>query len=287
MFSLRRGDRAVRLLAVNAAWLLSACAPMTNLLHPASPAFEGRYATPAIAPRATAPIRIVTFNIKFSQEVDRAITVLGGDSLRGADVVALQEMDEVAVERIARARGLNYAYYPASIHPTNGKYFGPAVLSRWPIERSWKVLLPHEGWTRGQRRTATAAVVRVNDTRLLVYAVHLETPIQASDTERRDQALAIIADAADHPGPVVMAGDFNSQDIGRTMRRQGYYWATDRVGPTVSVFSWDHIFARGLTHATPASSGVVRKIDGASDHHPVWAVLTPPLRHIVAAPPAK
>jgi endonuclease/exonuclease/phosphatase (EEP) superfamily protein YafD len=120
VFSLRRGDRAVRLLAVNAAWLLSACAPMTNLLHPASPAFEGRYATPAIAPRATAPIRIVTFNIKFSQEVDRAITVLGGDSLRGADVVALQEMDEVAVERIARARGLNYAYYPAAFIPPTG-----------------------------------------------------------------------------------------------------------------------------------------------------------------------
>jgi endonuclease/exonuclease/phosphatase (EEP) superfamily protein YafD len=261
---------------------------MTNLLNPASPAFEGRYAPPgAIPPRAAAPVRIVTFNIKFSQEVDRAITVLGGDSLRGADVLALQEMDEVAVERIARGLGLNYAYYPASIHPANGQYFGPAVLSPWPIERSWKVLLPHEGWTRGQRRTATAAVVRVNGTRLLVYAVHLETPIQASDAERRDQALAIVADAAGHPGPVVVAGDFNSQGIGRTMRRQGYYWATERVGPTVSVFSWDHIFARGLTRTAPASTGVVRKIDGASDHHPVWAVLAPEPRHMVVAPSAR
>jgi endonuclease/exonuclease/phosphatase family metal-dependent hydrolase len=83
----------------------------------------------------------------------------------------LQEMDEAGVDRIARALGFNYAYYPASIHPVTGNYFGPAVLSRWPIERSWKLLLPHGGWTRGQRRTATAAMLRVRETRLLVYAV--------------------------------------------------------------------------------------------------------------------
>lgn len=277
--------------AVPALWmglLLGSCARSTNLMSLSGPLFEGHYAPQAPpAEWADSTIRVVTFNIRFAVEIDRAIEVLRSDSLRGADILALQEMDEAGAERIARELGYDYAFYPAVIHPTSGRYFGPAVLSRWPIERSWKVLLPHEGWTRGQRRTATAAVVRVNGTRLLVYAVHLETPIQASDAERRDQALAIVADAAGHPGPVVVAGDFNSQGIGRTMRRQGYYWATERVGPTVSVFSWDHIFARGLTRTAPASTGVVRKIDGASDHHPVWAVLAPEPRHMVVAPSAR
>ena len=91
----------------------------------------------------------MSFNIRHAQEIDRAIGVLQGDSLRGADVIALQEMDDAGVERIARALALDYAYYPASVHPANGKYLRPAVLSRWPIERSWKVLLPHAGWTRG------------------------------------------------------------------------------------------------------------------------------------------
>jgi endonuclease/exonuclease/phosphatase (EEP) superfamily protein YafD len=200
-------------------------------------------------------------------------------------VIALQEMDEVGVERIARTLGLNYAYYPASIHPADGKYFGPAVLSRWPLERSWKVLLPHGGWTRGQRRTATAAVVRVGMTPLLVYAVHLETPVQITDRERRDQVTAILRDAVVHRGPVVIAGDFNSQSIGGFIRRHGYRWPTEHVGRTVSWFSWDHIFTRGLAPARTASAGVIADVQGASDHHPVWAVVASPSATSVAARP--
>ena len=264
-------------LALGGSLLLAACARTTNLLSPAGPHFEGRYALPP-APVAlpAAPLRVVSFNIKYARQIDRAIEVLGGDSLRHADVVALQEMDDAGVERIARTLGLNYSYFPASIHPADGKYFGPAVLSRWPIERSWKVLLPHGGWTRGQRRTATAAVVRVQGVPLLVYAVHLETPIQISDGERRDQAMAVVNDAAGHDGPVVIAGDFNSEAIGVVLREQGYEWQTERVGPTVAFFSWDHIFTRGLSPTLPASTGVVREIRDASDHKPVWAVLRAP-----------
>lgn len=272
--------------AIGAGLLLASCAPVTNLLSRTGPRFEGHYGRPAqpVAP-AHSPIRLVTFNIKFAREIERAIDVLQGDSLRGADVLTLQEMDEAGVDRIARTLGFNYAYYPASIHPASGKYFGPAVLSRWPIERSWKLLLPHGGWTRGQRRTATAAILRVRETRLLVYAVHLETPVQISETERRDQTMAVVTNAAAYQGPVVIAGDFNSEGIGGVLRAQGYTWLSKRVGPTVSWFSWDHIFVRGLSPASPASTGVVREIHGASDHHPVWTVVMPPLSGPVAAVP--
>jgi endonuclease/exonuclease/phosphatase (EEP) superfamily protein YafD len=270
----RPAARPLALLAAVA--LLGGCARVTNLLNTSGPRFEGSYGRSTVpAGPVAAPVRLVSFNIKFSREIERALEVLAGDSLRGADILALQEMDEAGVERIARVLGLNYAYYPASIHPSNGKYFGPAVLSHWPIERSWKVLLPHGGWTRGQRRTATAAIVRMGQTRLLVYAVHLETPVQISDRERREQALAILEDAAEHRGPVVIAGDFNSQSIGTVIRRHGYRWHTERVGPTVSWFSWDHIFSRGMMPAPGAGAGVIADVQGASDHRPVWAVLTP------------
>jgi endonuclease/exonuclease/phosphatase (EEP) superfamily protein YafD len=266
--------------------LLAGCAPVINLLNLDGPRFEGHYAW-QLPPASSArhPIRLVTFNIKLAREIDRALRVLQEDSLRAADVLMLQEMDEDGVDRIARALGLNYAYYPASIHPASGNYFGPAVLSRWPIERSWKLLLPHGGWTRGQRRTATAAILRVRQTRLLAYAVHLETPVQISEAERRDQAMAVVTDAADYPGPVVIAGDFNSESIGGVLREQGYTWLTQHVGPTVSWFSWDHIFVRGLSRPVPASAGVVRAIHGASDHHPVWTVVMPPPSAPVAAMP--
>jgi endonuclease/exonuclease/phosphatase (EEP) superfamily protein YafD len=72
---------------------------------------------------------------------------------------------------------------------------------------------------------------------------------------------------------VVIAGDFNSYGVGPLLVRQGYHWLTARVGPSISFFSWDHIFARGLSPTRPASAGVVRQVHGASDHHPVWAVV--------------
>jgi endonuclease/exonuclease/phosphatase family metal-dependent hydrolase len=256
------------------ALLLASCARVTNFLSPVGPKFEGRYAAAApLTEPIRSPLRLVTFNIRYAREIDRAVEVLQGDSLRGADVLALQEMDSAGVDRIARTLELNYAYYPASVRPATGKYFGPAVLSPWPIERSWKVLLPHGGWTRGQRRTATAAIVRIRETPVLVYAVHLETPVQISEKERKDQMMAVLNDAENYQGPVVIAGDFNSEGIGVLLTKRGYTWLTRRIGPTVSWFSWDHIFVRGLAPPTPASAGVVRDIDGASDHHPVWTVV--------------
>jgi endonuclease/exonuclease/phosphatase family metal-dependent hydrolase len=255
------------------AWLSSACAPATNLLGSNQPGFLGSYA-PAAMP-AKAPLRVVTFNIRESREIDRAIAVLRSDSLRGADVVALQEMSESGVDRIARALHLNYAYYPAVIHHRTGGYYGPAVLSRWPIERSWKVMLPHGSWDRGLRRTATAAVVRANGLRILVYAVHLETVVKLSPAKRTEQARAVTEDAKAFQGPVVIAGDLNDSGIAARIRDQGYAWLTELVGPTHTFFSLDHILTRGLVPAHPTSVGAVREVRGASDHHPVWAVLEP------------
>lgn len=261
------------LLVLSAGLALGSCARSVNLLSLAGPGFQGTYARPPTAP-TDSTIRIASFNIRYALEIDRAIEVLRDDSLRGADILALQEMDTAGVERIARALGYDYVFYPAVIHPTSGRYFGPALLSRWPIERSWKVLLPHAGWTRGQRRTATAAIVRIRNTRVLAYALHLETPVQLSDRKRYDQARAVLDDAADWRGPVVIAGDFNSERVGLQMAEEGYVWLTRRIGPTVAWFSWDHVFVRGLAAAKPRSAGVVGDVRGASDHHPVWAVAT-------------
>jgi endonuclease/exonuclease/phosphatase family metal-dependent hydrolase len=183
-------------------------------------------------------------------------------------------MDEAGVERIARALKLNYVYYPGSIHPTDHRYFGPALLSRWPIERSWKLLLPHAGLIRHQRRTATAAVLRIRGERVLAYAVHLETQLKISEASREDQVLTILRDAESFQGPIVIAGDFNSQGIGPFLVRHGYSWVTASVGPSIAFFSWDHIFVRHL--APTAGVGLVKDVRGASDHRPVWAVVMQP-----------
>ncbi len=252
---------------------LASCANTVNLLNPTSPRFQGTFAAPVSdSASSAARLRVVSFNIKMADRIGAAIEVLRSDSLRDADIISLQEMDEAGTERIARELHLNYVYYPGSIHPARDRYFGPAILSRWPIERSWKLNLPYEAPVRRQRRNATAAVVNVRGERVWVYAVHLETQFRASARTREEQAAAVLADARSAAGPVVVAGDFNSWGIGEYFEQRGFFWPTRDVGKTITVFSWDHIFVRGLLLARPTAGKVV-DVRGASDHKPVWASL--------------
>ena len=215
-------------------------------------------------------------NILFAREISRATELLRRPPLAGADLIALQEMDDEGVDRIARSLRLDYVYYPATIHPTTGKPFGPAILSRWPIERSWKVILPHPSRTRGQRRTATAAVLRIRGVPVLAYAVHLETPVQITPSEREDQARTILRDAASFPGPVVIAGDFNEAEGGAVewLLQRGFVDAlsqhhagepTWRALGGLFANTLDHVLSKRTLFAVDA--WVLRR--GHSDHWPL------------------
>lgn len=265
----------------------SRCTPAVNLLAPDAPRYAGSYAPPrGIAPAGT-PLRIVTFNIKLGRRIDRAIDVLAGDELARADVIALEEVDERGVDRIARARRLNYVYYPSAIHPTDHRHFGPALLSRWPIVSSRKLVLPYEGRWRRMRRTATVADLQIRGRTIRAYAVHLEPQLKITEGRRAEQMRLIAADARSANGPVIVAGDLNSEGIGRVLEPLGYRWLTDRTGPTISVFAWDHILVRGLRPVPGPSTGVVRDRQGSSDHHPVWADVIPDLPGSASPPTAR
>src|SRR5687768_11886043 len=108
----------------------SSCAPALNYVEPDRPRYVGHFAKPD----ADGVFRVVTFNVKFAREVDRAARLLREhEELRDADVVALQEMDAEGTERIARALGMDFVYYPAIRHPASDRDFGNAILSRWPL----------------------------------------------------------------------------------------------------------------------------------------------------------
>lgn len=134
--------------------------------------------------------------------------------LRQADVVTLQEMDAVSVERIAEDLGMAYVYYPAA--------------------------------------------------------------------GRRAQVAAIVEDARTADAPVVVAGDCNARGGGAAaFQAAGFRWATRDIGRTISLFSWDHVFTRGLAPNPSLKSGAVDS-RGASDHRAVWVEL--PLEPDVIAP---
>jgi endonuclease/exonuclease/phosphatase family metal-dependent hydrolase len=272
---------AATLLAVTAGVPLFACAHTINYSSPSGPRYAGHHAVPDPDP----VLRVVTFNVKWGKQVDRVVELLRETpSLRDADLVFLQEMGPEGVERIAGALGYDYVYYPAVHHPVARQDFGDAILTRWPIAEDRKIVLPERNRFRNMQRIAVAATVTVAGTPVRVYCVHLETPAGIEAPQRRHQAETVLADAAPFPR-VIVAGDFNNRNqVGPLFTRAGYTWLTERVGHTISVFSWDHIFVRGLALRAPGRVGVQKETRGASDHHPVWAELT--LGASLAAQPA-
>lgn len=259
---------AVTALVAAAVAVASSCAPALNYPETDRPRYEGRHATPDADPA----FRIVTFNVKFAREIDRAARLLREhEELRGADLVALQEMDAEGTERIARALSMDYVYYPAVRHPASDRDFGNAILSRWPLSDSGKLVLPHHSRFRDMQRIAVSATAATPLGPVRVYSVHLETPGGIAAVNRQRQAAAVIKDAERY-SRVIVAGDFNSREVGKVFEWYGFRWVTKDLGSTISFFAWDHVFVRGL-EPVRRRAGIVRDNGGASDHLPVWAVL--------------
>jgi endonuclease/exonuclease/phosphatase family metal-dependent hydrolase len=252
------------------------CATAKNYLEPTAPRYSFSVSAEAAREPAAAPetIRVVTFNIEYAKRVEAAIRALSTHpDLRGADVIALQEMDAPGVERIAQALSLYAIYYPAALHHSTRRDIGNAILSPWPIEADRKLLLPHRSRIIHQGRASVTARVLLPGRAIRVYSVHLGSPIGISGGKRRQQAEVVLADTRGVEEPIVVAGDFNSSSVGRLFEAAGFAWPTKTVGGTRGRFSFDHIFVRGLAPRAEAAAGVARDVRDASDHRPVWTVL--------------
>jgi len=225
--------------------------------------------------RSPAELRVASFNIKFAVQIDKAIERIRTDPhLRDADVLLLQEMDEVGVRKIAGASGHCWVYYPAVVRPQNRRPFGNAILSRYPIREDHKVLLPHLArFGKKMQRIATAATLDLNGVAVRVYSVHLATIVELGPEARRDQARAIVEDAAPFPGPVLVGGDLNQKGLGEIFVEAGYDWLSQDLGKTTKIASLDHFFLKGLKPAAGEAVGKVSDTLGASDHRPIWARL--------------
>jgi endonuclease/exonuclease/phosphatase family metal-dependent hydrolase len=269
----RTGRGLGTLLAICTATTLG-CATAWNYDDPAGPIVKGALVSP---PRsASDDLRIVTFNLKFGKQLDRASDLLSRPGpLSGADVLVLQEMDAPGTEAIAHALHLNYVFVPAAIHPSSRRDFGVAILSPWPLEDARKILLPHRHRIRKMRRTAAVATVITGAAAVRVYAVHFETPFGASTESRADQARAIADDAGSAAGPIVVAGDFNGTAGARELAKTGFSWLTRDVHDTAGPLDADHILVRKLCAAGRPPAAKARDLAHASDHSPVWAVVRP------------
>lgn len=268
---------AVALRSAICAVALTGCELAHNYVDPDSPRYAGDYAEPT--PRAAETLLVVTYNLAYALEIDRAIAVLRAPPLADADIVLMQEMDGEGCERIASALGLRYVYYPASI--ARGRDFGTAVLTRHPITADHKLILPHAEPLNGRRRNATAARLIIGGRPVMVWSVH-SSVITLGLGARLDQVQTVIDDTAKSDGQVIVGGDFNTADPDAATQTVELFeanelmWASEGVGDTGRgaglTFLLDFLFTSGLT---VLEAGVVRG-DSGSDHQPVWMRVSAP-----------
>jgi len=104
-------------------------------------------------------LKVVSYNIEHAQKVDQAIEIFRNqEQLKDADILCLQEMDFPGIQKIADELGYGYVYYPSVRHHFTKKDFGNAILSRWPLSKSKKYILPAGRMTQMQRIMISANV---------------------------------------------------------------------------------------------------------------------------------
>ena len=252
-----------------------------NYSDPDGPRFVGNHAEENLVSSdvTNGEISVISYNIRYALNMDEAITELEAlEAEQGADIILLQEMDEIGAEQVAQSLALNYVYYPAGIEPLYSHNFGNAILSKWPITDTQKLILPHESLVSGMSRVATKATVTVQGVDILVYSIHAET-IMTLPSFRQDQFEAILDDVASDAQFVVIGGDFNTvteaniESLTSIHDEAGFTRATTGTGHTLTRYRVDavadHIFSKGFV---VMESGKVANAT-ASDHLPIWAQL--------------
>ncbi len=228
-------------------------------------------------------IRVVSYNIKFSQKIPHAIRILRKhEKLHRADIICLQEMTLEGVQEIANTLRYNYVYYPASVHPKIKNDFGNAIFSKWPVIDDKKFILPQIR-TKALQRIAVEATLKINDKLIRVYSVHMD--VFLGPNSRQNQMIKLVESIPKHIRHCIVAGDFNTFTKAQRVAvvdpflQEDFLVATEKIGWTFKHWfllnkktSLDHILTKGLSII---NSGKINDRT-ASDHLPIWVELQMP-----------
>jgi endonuclease/exonuclease/phosphatase (EEP) superfamily protein YafD len=241
-------------------------------------------------PVQAADIAIVSVNMAKFTNVDRVIQEFKTNpAIANADVFLLQEVVQVRAgtpsssDQLAERLGLKTLF--ATPEP-EGTTSGVAILSRYPLEDA-KIysLKAHNLHIRSRSRVALAATLRTAKGPVRIITTHLDTRINIPD--RLEQLGPVIEDAKAFPGPRIIGGDLNTNNmrwlaslipipfaqvqttaVQRLMQSHGFETAFAKSGPTFDFFGFrlDWIFHQGIS---PLASGIQPL--KFSDHHAIWA----------------
>lgn len=233
----------------------------------------------SLAAQPARELRVMCWNVHHGAGEDDKLDLTRIASVIRAqkpDLVALQEVDNKCrrsqgvdqAAELARLTGLHAAFGKAMDH--EGGEYGQAVLSRFPIGQTQVHRLPGDG----EPRIAFEAEVKVDGKPLRVITVHLD---HQQDSRRLKQAEALAKGLGRHPGPVILAGDFNDVPGSPTLTVFGAPWqAVAKKDPVFTCpakdpkVEIDHIVLRGVEASSPAE---ILPEASASDHRPLVVTL--------------
>lgn len=173
-------------------------------------------------------IRVLAYNIHHGEGMDSVLDLERiGDLIRRVDpdLVALQEVDSMVqrtglvdqAARLGALTGMEHRF--GHFMPYQGGAYGMAILSRLPILSTENLRLPDGA----EPRSALAVRVELprTGTPLTFTGIHF----YRTEEERLAQATRLEALLDGRTGPVILAGDFNSQPGSPVMDhlRQGWH----------------------------------------------------------------
>ena len=228
-------------------------------------------------------LKLMTYNLRFG-ELASMEQIAGYISSQLPDIVALQECDWATnrtraphqngvkfVNELAYHTGM-FGVYGKSINYAGG-YYGIGLLSRYPILRYERVLLPNDGKTE-QRSMLIADIELPNGTVITFVNTHLEVKTAQM---RIEQVQFINEYLKDCPNHIFLAGDMNAIPDTEEMEmlRQGWSDITDRVftystsEPQIKI---DYIYTKPSENVELLGTEVQEDIK-LSDHFPVISTI--------------
>jgi endonuclease/exonuclease/phosphatase family metal-dependent hydrolase len=238
----------------------------------------------SLVARAEEPLKILSYNLRFGE---LATVEQLGDFVASqeADFVALQECDWATkreraphqhgvkfVNEIAHRAGM-FGLYGKAINYKGG-YYGVGILSRYPIIKSERVLLPQKPKT--EQRTLLVATAELPSGDLLTF---VSTHLEVSSSEARMEQVEFINRYFDEwPHPVILVGDMNAEPHTKEMQalvEAGWKNMTNEEktystkAPKIKI---DYIFYRGARPVELRKTEVVEWCT-LSDHFPVVSII--------------
>jgi endonuclease/exonuclease/phosphatase family metal-dependent hydrolase len=245
-------------------------------------------------------LRVVSFNTLWGVDLERDAAFFTSDpDLAGADVIALQEVSRGPGEaksdagQLASRLQMGYVFVPT--FEEDGGLYGVALLSRFPIHDIQVMLLPEPQLDIVDPAARAALRARIDTEAGPITVINVHLDVALSIPERILQLRPAVIDS---PAPVVVLGDFNTNDyvwaldsipvlpldavastsqataLDDYMRVLGFATPTAELGETWHGFPEDQrldsIFTRGLATGDGA---VERELD-TSDHWPIWLDVT-------------